>query len=215
MSAFAWDDHEAIVARDPNLAAWRGVPVAAKTLWIRPRDIARVHVCPAAEILLPDLEPAMRRIYEGLLRRPRDLILMAGSKSNYLAKKVIDEYFGATDYTAATNTHGALWTTTLDDTSTGSTGTEAAYTSYARVQKTNNSTTWPNSTGTTTATKSNGVAFGFPTSTGSTATCTYGAFCDASSAGNMLLWYSLTSSFTVNSGDTPNLASSGFSVTED
>jgi hypothetical protein len=151
---------------------------------------------------------------EGWRKKLKDFVVWAGSKTNYLSKKLLDLPLGATAYSAPATVYAALWTATLDDTSTGSTTGEAAYTSYARVAITNNTTNFPAATGTTTATKSNANAITFPASTGGTSTVTFFAICDASSAGNMLYWCSVTSA-TVNSGDTPQVAASGFTVTED
>jgi len=140
---------------------------------------------------------------------------MAGSKSNYLSKKLLDLPLSATAFTAASPIYAALWTSALDDTSTGATAGEAAYTSYARVAITNNATNWPAATGSTTATKSNANAITFPASTGGTSTVTYMCLVDsASGAGNIYYWCTVTS-VTVNSGDTPQIAASAFSVVED
>jgi hypothetical protein len=124
---------------------------------------------------------------------------MAGSKSNYLAKKLIEETIGAVAYTSAANTYFGLWTAALDDTSTGSTGSEATYGSYARtlIGTANNQTdAWNAATGTTTATVTNKNAVTFPTSSGTANTLTYIGCLDASTTGNMLYW---EFSFTVRS----------------
>ena len=140
---------------------------------------------------------------------------MAGSKSNYLSKKLLDLPLGASAFSAPATVYVGLWTSNLDDTSTSATAGEAAYTSYARVALTNNSTNFPNASGSTTATKSNGTVITFPASTGSTATITYlGLFDVASGAGNMLYWCSVTST-TINSGDTPQVAIGGLTIVED
>lgn len=153
---------------------------------------------------------------EGWRQKLSDLVVFAGSKSNYLAKKLLDLPIGAVAFTAATPLYFALWTSALDDTSTGATSGEAAYTGYARTTTgTNNTTNWPSATGTTTATKSNANAVTFPASTGGSSTVTYMCLVDSSSgAGNIYYWCSVTSA-TVNTGDTPQVAASGFSVVED
>lgn len=169
------------------------------------------------------MELAGGAIYDRRLRSERpgwrqtieDLVRWAGSKSNYLSKKLLDLPVGAAAFTAPVTVYCGLWTSTLDDTSTSATAGEAAYTSYARVAITNNSTNFPNSTGTTTATKSNGTAITFPASTGGSATVTFlGLFDVSSGAGNMLYWCSVTST-AIASGDTPQVAVSGLSFTED
>lgn len=141
--------------------------------------------------------------------------LMAGSKSNYLSKKVLDLPLGASAFSAPANVFAGLWTASLADGSTSATAGEAAYTSYARVSITNNSTNFPNATGATTATKNNGTAITFPASTGSTATViSFGLFDVASGAGNLLYWCDVTSTV-ISSGDTPQVAINGLTVVED
>lgn len=140
---------------------------------------------------------------------------MAGSKSNYLSKKQLDEALGATTFTAPVTVWAALWTATIDDTSTGATAGEAAYTSYTRFSITNNTTNFPASSGTTTATKQNATAFTFPASTGGAATVTFFVLIDsASGAGNILYWCSVTST-PIATGDVPTVAINGLTVVED
>jgi hypothetical protein len=79
---------------------------------------------------------------------------MSGSKSFYLAKKLLEEYFGGVAFAAPANTYLALCTTLPDDTSTGSTIVETDYASYARTQigtGNNQTDAWNAATGTTTA----------------------------------------------------------------
>jgi hypothetical protein len=171
---------------------------------------------PPSEALMPSLSRPSRRLLGDFLRLPQ--ILMAGSKSNYLAKKLIEETIGAVAYTSAANTYFGLWTAALDDTSTGSTGSEATYGSYARtlIGTANNQTdAWNAATGTTTATVTNKNAVTFPTSSGTANTLTYIGCLDASTTGNMLYWASLTTNVTINSGDTPKVNAAAFSVVED
>lgn len=173
---------------------------------------------PAAEVLLPDLTRANRRILERLIRFP-NVLQMAGSLSAYLAGKLVEEAFGGVAYTSATNTYLGLWAATLDDTSTGSTASEAGYTSYARtlIGTANNQTdAWNAATGTTTKTVTNKNAITCPTSTGTGTnnTITYAAILDASTTGNMLCWASVTST-TINNGDTPKVNASAFSIVQD
>lgn len=171
---------------------------------------------PASEVLLPDLAPTTRRILEKLLRFP-NVLQMSGSLSNYLAKKLVEESFGGVAFTSPTSTYLGLWTATLDDTSTGSTASEAAYGSYARtlIGTANNQTdAWNAATGTTTATVTNKNAITCPTSTSGTSTVTFVGVLDASTAGNMLCWASVTST-TINSGDTPKVNASALSIVQD
>lgn len=143
---------------------------------------------------------------------------MSGSKSNYAAKKVIEELLGGIAYVSAANVYLALCTTLPDDTSTGSTIVETDYASYARTQigtGNNQTDAWNAATGTTTAVVTNKNAITAPSATGaSTNPIVAIAVVDASSAGNILYWASVSSTAIAN-GDTPKVNAAGFSVTED
>ncbi len=164
----------------------------------------RFHVLPAAELLLPKIElPRVRRALE--------ILLMAGSKTNFAEDALASELVGGTAFGAPANLFFGLWTAALSDTSTGSSGSEATYGSYARVSKTNNTTNFSG----TTSPRTNSTAITFPQSTSGSVTVTYVGVCSASSAGDMYLWADLTSSRTVDVGETPEFAISAFSYTED
>lgn len=141
---------------------------------------------------------------------------MAGSKSDYLEKIILDMVLGGATYTPATNVYIALSTAAYSDAATGSSMTEVSGGSYTRLLVANNSTNWPNATGTSPATKTNGTAFTFVTATGSWGTVASFYIVDASSAGNVLYGGDLSVSKAIASGDTATFASStGITVTED
>lgn len=143
---------------------------------------------------------------------------MAGSKSNYLSKKLIEETIGGVAYVSAANVYLALLTVVPDDTSTGSSITETDYASYARTQigtGNNQTDAWNAATGTTTAVVTNKNAITCPTATGaSTNPIVAIAVIDAASAGNILYWATVTSTAIAN-GDTPKINAGALSVTED
>jgi hypothetical protein len=145
---------------------------------------------------------------------------MAGSKSFYLAKKVIEEYFGGVAFAAPAGVYLALLTVVPDDTSTGATITETDYTSYARTQigtGNNQTDAWNAATGTTTATVTNKNAITAPAATGpSTNPIVAIAVLDSATlgAGNVLGWATVTST-PIASGDTPKINAGALSVTED
>jgi hypothetical protein len=143
---------------------------------------------------------------------------MSGSKSNYLSKKVLNEYFGGVAFTAPANVYLALCTTLPDDTSTGTSIVETDYASYARTQigTANNQTdAWNAATGTTTATVTNKNAINFPAATGASTNPIVGiAVVDAASVGNVLVWASVTSTAIAN-GDTPVVNAAALSTVED
>lgn len=143
---------------------------------------------------------------------------MSGSKSNYLSKKLLEESAGGVAYTSAAHLYVALCTTLPDDTSTGSTIVESDYSAYARTEVGSNndqSTGWNAATGTTTATVTNKTAVTFPAALGASTNPILGiAVVDASSAGNVLYWASVTSTAIAN-GDTPKINAAALSIVED
>lgn len=145
------------------------------------------------------------------VRSLNDLVVWASGKTNYYISKLLNLFFNATAFSFPATSYFALWTTTLTAASTGSSGTEAAYTSYARVAETNNSTNFSTSSAGSSIT--NNVAISWPANTGSNETETYLAICDASTAGNMTYFGSITSTI-VSTGDTPQINTSGLTVTE-
>ena len=137
---------------------------------------------------------------------------MAG-KSQYLEKALLDHVFGKTTYTGPTTVYVGLLTAAPSDTGGG---TEVSGGSYARAGLTNNTTNFPNATGGSPASKSNGAAITFPAPTANWGTITHFGIYDASSAGNLLYWAALTASKTVNNGDAaPSFAIGALSITED
>jgi hypothetical protein len=175
-----------------------------------------------AEVIWDDLGRSERKILDQVfrLRGLKDAILrMAGSDANFLSKSLGELAFGKTAYAGDTTIYVGLWTAALDDTFLGNTSSEAAYTSYARMSLTNNTTNFAAGTGTTTRTQTwpSDAAHNFATSTGSTATVTYlGALNGnaGTSSDKGMVWASVTST-TINSGDTPQLAQNAVSQVRD
>jgi hypothetical protein len=139
---------------------------------------------------------------------------MAGSKSDYLEAKLLDHVLGATTYTPPATVYIALFTVSPSD-SGGGTEVSTSGTAYARVAVTNNTTNWPNASGTSPTSKSNGTTFTFPTATADWGTIVAMAIFDASTSGNMLYWATLNASKLVSNGDTASFSNSTITVTED
>jgi hypothetical protein len=139
-----------------------------------------------------------------------------GSFSTYLEKKVLDHVLLVTVYNAASFSGGlavyiALCTTTPTVTSTGSTIVEPSGNGYARVDATGLFAAAV--TGTPTTITNNG-SITFPAATGAGwGTIISFALVDASSAGNMLAFGTLTASKTVDAGDIVSFASSQLTIT--
>lgn len=195
----------------------------------RPKQIVRTSPwvpCPAIEELFPSFDKKTKEYFGALINMPlKDRLkeiwnAMAGSLAFTLSKAMIDLPFGATAF-GLTNTtlYFGLWTAALDDTLAGNTASESAYTSYARLALTNNSTIFAAGTGTTTYTKTfpSDALKSFVTSTGGTSTVTYLGILNGNagtSADKGYAWCSVTST-TINSGDTPQLAQNAISLVQD
>lgn len=131
-----------------------------------------------------------------------------GSFTDYLENKLLDHVWGNTAYSAPATLYIALSTTTINDDGTGM--TEPSGGAYARVASTNNSTNWPNAVS---GAKANGTALTFPTATASWGTVIDFAIMDAATGGNMLGYGTLTSSKTIDPGDTASFAIGDLDIT--
>lgn len=180
---------------------------------------------PAIEDFFGDWTKDVRDYYKKLLKIPAHLrqgiMLMSGSLANYGSKQLQDSMFGKTAFTAATTIYFGLWAAALDDTFAGNTGSESAYTSYARLGLTNNTTIFAAGSGSTTYTKTfpsdATKSFATSTGTGTNNTITYLGILDGNagtSGDHGYAWCSVTST-TINNGDTPQLAQNAVTVVQD
>lgn len=126
--------------------------------------------------------------------------------SNYLENKLNDHLFGKATYTSPT-TYLALCTSAPTDGDTGSTISEATYTSYARLST--SASDWNASSG---GTISNANQLQFTAATGGSDTITHVAAVDASSGGNLLWYIALDANLAVSSGITPQFNAGTLSV---
>ncbi len=137
-----------------------------------------------------------------------------GSFGDYAEAKILDAIFGQTALPAIATTYIALFTANPTDVSGG--GTEVTGGSYARVAFTNNTTNWPNASGTSPTTKANGVAITFPAPSANWGTVTGMAVYDAASNGNLIGWTALNVNKTINNGDpAPSFAIGALTITLD
>lgn len=172
---------------------------------------------PAAELLRDTVRYELPRKYARVFDR---ILLMAGSKSDYLEAKVKNLVLGAAAFSAPATVYFGLWGTaaSIGDSSNGGTAGEVTGTSYDRVAVTNNTT---NFASVTTGAKVNTTAVTFATAGGnwnSSATINQVGVLDANaktSGDNLLLWSDLTTPKAVLSGDTASFNASSFSWTED
>jgi hypothetical protein len=131
-----------------------------------------------------------------------------GSFTDYLENELLDHVWGGADYSRPATLYVALSTTTIAD--DGTNQTEPSGGSYARVAVTNNSTNWPAASG---GAKANGTAITFPTATAGWGTIVDFSIMDDPTAGNMLAYGTLTTSKTIDSGDTASFAIGDLDIT--
>ena len=128
---------------------------------------------------------------------------MAGGKSEYLEKALLDHVMGGPDYVRPATVYVALCADVWDDQKTGTTIVEPTVGAYARVAVTNDDTAWPASAHPTAecAVKSNGTSIGFPTPTAGWGTVKSVAVTDAATAGNVLWGGDLVADKIISTGD--------------
>jgi hypothetical protein len=129
--------------------------------------------------------------------------------SNFLETELLDHVLNNDAYTSPTIVYIALYTAAPSD---AGGGTEVSGGAYGRVALDSSTTNkWTNAGGTA----DNISAITFTQATASWGTVTHMGIFDASTAGNLLLWGTLTTSRTVNNGDTFEFAAGDLDVTFD
>ena len=129
---------------------------------------------------------------------------------NYLENELLDHVFGNAAYAAPATLYLAL--STADPTDDGSGIAEPGGGSYTRLGVANNATNFPAASG---GSKSNGTNFTFVTATASWGVITHMAIFDAVSGGNMLAHAALSSSKTIDNGDTVIFETGNLTITLD
>lgn len=135
------------------------------------------------------------------------------SFSDYLEKKLLDHVFGGTAYSAPATLYLGL--STADPGDDGAALAEPSGGGYARVAVTNNTTNFPDATGTTPTTKATGAAIPFAGASGSWGLITHFVWFDAVSGGNILASGALTASQSVEPGDVPTFNAGALTLTLD
>ena len=134
--------------------------------------------------------------------------------TDYLEVEVRKHIFRTGSFTKPAALYVGLWTdaATIVDASTGSTANEATGGSYARAQLDPLDANWTGASATDGLTDNAGD-LAFTTATASWGTIRYAMVCDASTAGNALVWVQLDADKVVGSGDTFKFAAGAFNVT--
>lgn len=125
----------------------------------------------------------------------------------YTDNALINEMFGGVGFTPPATVYVGLSTTAPNQSGTGI--AEPSGNAYARVATTNNTTNFPNGVN---GAKANGSTITFPTATGAWGTVAYFFISDASTAGNILAYGTLTTAKTVTNGDTLSFATSALTL---
>ena len=131
--------------------------------------------------------------------------------SDYLENEVIKHIFRTGSFTKPTNLYIGLLTAAPSD---AGGGTEVSGGSYARVANNPADANWAATSGTN-GTTSNVAAITFPTPTASWGTVTHFGIYDAATAGNLLFHSPLTTSKTINSGDSVSFAAGALTIVFD
>lgn len=137
---------------------------------------------------------------------------MASNIGNSLVQSLLNAAYGNVTYTPPSTLYLALFTTAPTSYTAGTGGTEVSGGSYARASVTNNTTNFPSISGTTRV-KTTGANITFTTPTATWGTVTAFAFYDAASAGTYLSGGDLTTSKTINSGDTVTFNTGNLTLT--
>src|SRR4051794_8013595 len=133
--------------------------------------------------------------------------------TNAYESTILNLHYGAvgSPYTPPGTYYVALYSVAPTDSTTG---TELTGNAYARVAKTNDVTRW-GAAGSGGAARTNQEVITFPTATGAWSTAVAWALCDASTAGNILIYGDLTTAKTLASGDTASFAIGSLSIALD
>ena len=123
--------------------------------------------------------------------------------SDYLENKVLDHVLGNTTYTPAATIYVGLWTAD-DGLESGTVTSEVSGGSYARQSITFSAATGGSADSSATVT--------FPAATANWGTITHVALMDASTAGNVLFHGSVTTSKTIESGDTFQISANNLTI---
>lgn len=140
------------------------------------------------------------------------------SMTDYLENKLADHLFRTTTYSQPSTLYIGLYTAAPSDTGGG---TEVSGNAYARVACNPSNSNWTGTHGNTTGASSgtggqvtNAADVTFPTPTPSGwGTVTHFGIFDASTSGNLLFHAALTSSKTINAGDTVKFSAGQLTVT--
>lgn len=129
--------------------------------------------------------------------------------TNYLEDQVLKHIFRTGSFTKPAAIYIGLMTAVTDG--EAGTVTEVSGGSYARVANAPDDANWNASSGGN-GTTANAAAITFPTATADWGTATHFGIWDAATAGNLLIYASLTASRNITNGATPSFAAGTLTV---
>lgn len=149
------------------------------------------------------------------LRWKHDLPLIAGGSgqmSSWAEQMVLNHLTGQDNasWGNLSPVYLGLCTVTPTSSSTGSTITEASYTTYARTSMAN--TAWTGASGTAPASTPNSGTVTGPACTAGTATVIALVICTAATVGNVILWMSCASAVISTTQTPPTVVASGITA---
>lgn len=133
----------------------------------------------------------------------------AGGLSNYVKNALLNQLFGNVPFNAITALYAAYATSSPTD---ALAGTEPSGNGYARVSVTNNTNNFPIAT---VGSKVNALDINFGEATGSQGTATHVQLFDASSGGNYLGRYALTTTQAISAGTIPAIPANTLTLSLD
>lgn len=139
---------------------------------------------------------------------------MPGSKTQYLAQKMIDHGLGGTTFTRPGTVWLLLSTAAFDPTAVGAACNEVVASGYARLSLPNSSATWSAASSGYPSEKHNLNDLVFVTATAAWGTPQSAYLADAATAGNLLYGSDISNPQAVGIGDTAKIQASGFAFNE-
>ena len=145
-----------------------------------------------------------------MIQAGKSPVMGGASFGNAVENKILDHIVANATYTAPAP-FLALWTSTLDDTSTAATAGELTYTTYARM-----SVSSTNMSAAAAGSVTNDVAITFPAVTSGGGTVTFWMLASsASGAGDNICWGTATSTVISTTQTPPTVAIGGLVITLD
>jgi hypothetical protein len=140
---------------------------------------------------------------------------MAGSKTTYLSRMLLDHVLGMQYYFPPDTLHLALSTAAFNPAATGEAMDEVAAGDYARIDVANDMSTWSAATDASPSEKHNAITFEWPAATADWGTPLSAYLADAATGGNLLFGADIPGASPIDIGDTAKIPLTAFIFEED